>query len=177
MEEAALLDVNKTLPFGAFHMHGVDAKRRVVRFGLHYVAGSAALTAASDLPLSLEPLRGRAAAVAGVPTHVLSESLITEYTPGTGIGWHLDAPPFGILAGISFGGRCRMRFQRREGQQRQTWTIELPPRSLYVLSGVAREEWQAANIAASSRGACGGDGEPLALPLKLTVPPWSHPSI
>jgi hypothetical protein len=48
MEEAASLDVIKTLPFGAFHMHGVDAKRRVVRFGLHYVAGSAALTPASD---------------------------------------------------------------------------------------------------------------------------------
>jgi alkylated DNA repair dioxygenase AlkB len=60
---------------------------------------------------------------------VLSESLITEYTPGTGIGWHRDAPPFGILAGISFGGGCRMRFQRGEGQLRQTWTIELPPRS------------------------------------------------
>ena len=65
IEEAAFLDVIKTLPFGAFRMHGVDAKRRVVRFGLHYLAGSAAMTPASDFPLSLEPLRARAAAVAG----------------------------------------------------------------------------------------------------------------
>lgn len=141
-EETAFLDVIKTLPFGAFRMHGVDAKRRVVRFGLHYVAGSAAMTPASDFPLSLEALRVRAAAVAGIPTHVLSESLVTEYAPGAGIGWHRDSPPFGIVVGISFGGSCRMRFQRGEGQQRQTWNLELPPRSLYVMSGVVREEWQ-----------------------------------
>ena len=142
IEEAAFLDVIKTLPFGAFRMHGVDAKRRVVRFGLHYLAGSAAMTPASDFPLSLEPLRARAAAVAAIPTDVLSESLVTEYAPGAGIGWHRDSPPFGIVAGLSLGGACRMRFQRGEGRQRQIWTLELPPRSLYVLSGVAREEWQ-----------------------------------
>ena len=138
VEEAAFLDAIKTLPFGAFRMHGVDAKRRVLRFGLHYVAGSAEMTPASDFPLSLEPLRGRAAAVAGIPTGHLSESLVTEYMPGAGIGWHRDSPPFGIVAGISFGGECRMRFQRGEGKQRQTWTIELPPRSLYVMCGSAR---------------------------------------
>ena len=101
IEEAAFLDVIKELPFGAFRMHGVDAKRRVVRFGLLYRAGSAAMTRASDFPLSLEPLRARAATVAGIPTRVLSESLVTEYTPGAGIGWHRDSPPFGIVAGIS----------------------------------------------------------------------------
>jgi DNA oxidative demethylase len=141
-EEAAFLDVIKTLPFGAFRMHGVDAKRRVVRFGLNYVAGSAAMTPVSDFPVSLEPLRARAAAVAGIPTRLLSESLVTEYMPGAGIGWHRDSPPFGIVAGISFGDCCRMRFQRGEGRERRTWTLELPPRSLYVMRGVAREEWQ-----------------------------------
>ena len=61
MEEATFLCVIKTLPFGAFRMHGVDAKRRVVRFGVHYLAGSAEMTPASDFPLSLEPLRARTA--------------------------------------------------------------------------------------------------------------------
>jgi len=142
MEEATFLCVIKTLPFGAFRMHGVDAKRRVVRFGVHYLAGSAEMTPASDFPLSLEPLRARTAVVAGVPTHLLSESLVTEYAPGAGIGWHRDSPPFGIVAGISFGGGGRMRFQRDEAPQRQTWSTELPPRSLYLMSGTAREEWQ-----------------------------------
>ena len=121
---------------------GVEAKRRVVRFGIHYVSGSAAIVCASGFPISLELLRERAAAIAGVPTSTLSESLVTEYAPGAGIGWHCDSPSFGIVAGISFGGDCRLRFQRGEGQQRGTWSLDLPPRSLYVLSGIAREEWQ-----------------------------------
>jgi alkylated DNA repair dioxygenase AlkB len=130
------------MPFGPFRMHGVDAKRRVVRFGGHYLAGSAEMRAISEFPLALEPLRARAAGVAGVPPDALSESLVTEYPPGAGIGWHRDSPPFGIVVGISFGAVCRMRFQRGEGEQRQNWSIELPPRSLYVLMGSAREEWQ-----------------------------------
>jgi alkylated DNA repair dioxygenase AlkB len=39
-----------------------------------------------------------------------AEALVTEYTTGAGIGWHRDAPVFGIVAGISLGGTCRMRF-------------------------------------------------------------------
>jgi alkylated DNA repair protein (DNA oxidative demethylase) len=141
-EEAAFLDVITTLPFGPFHMHGVDAKRRVVRFGAHYVAGSAEMRPTSEFPPSLEPLRGRAAAFVGIPAPILSESLVTEYPQGATIGWHCDSPPFGIVAGISLGGACRMRFQRGEGRKRQTWALDLPPRSLYVMSGLAREEWQ-----------------------------------
>jgi alkylated DNA repair protein (DNA oxidative demethylase) len=141
-EEAAFLQAIRQLPFGTFRMHGVDAKRHVVHFGVHYTAGSAEMRPASEFPLSLEPLRGRAAALVGIPTHALSESVVTEYPPGAGIGWHRDSPTFGIVAGISFGGSCFMRFQRGEGPQRQTWTIELPPRSLYMMSGSSREEWQ-----------------------------------
>jgi hypothetical protein len=37
-EEVGFLVVIKELPFGNFRMHGVDAKRHVVRFGAHYVA-------------------------------------------------------------------------------------------------------------------------------------------
>ena len=141
-EETVFLNTIKKLPFGAFRMNGVEAKRRVVRFGIHYVSGSAAIVRASGFPISLEPLRERAAAIAGVPTSTLSESLVTEYAPGAGIGWHCDSPSFGIVAGISFGGDCRLRFQHGERQQRETWSLDLPPRSLYVLSGIAREEWQ-----------------------------------
>jgi alkylated DNA repair protein (DNA oxidative demethylase) len=141
-EESSFLDIIKGLPFRAFRMHGVDARRRVVRYGAHYVAGSAAMMPVSDFPASLEPLRTRAARIAGVPARVMSEALVTEYSVGAGIGWHRDSPPFGIVAGISLGGDCRMRFQRQRGVERQTWTIELPSRSLYVMTKAAREEWQ-----------------------------------
>jgi alkylated DNA repair protein (DNA oxidative demethylase) len=141
-EERAYLTVIRNLPFGPFRMHGVDAKRRVVRYGEHYVSGSAEMKPPSAFPASLEPLRERAAAVTSVPVAALSETLVTEYTPGAGIGWHRDSSPFGIIVGISFGAQCRMRFQRGEGIDHQTWSIELPSRSLYMLSGTVREDWQ-----------------------------------
>ena len=46
---------------------------------------------------------------------------MTEYRPGAGIGWHRDAPPFGIVAGVSLAGTCRMRFQTR-GRLRQGYS-------------------------------------------------------
>ena len=141
-EELAYLTMIRDLPFGPFRMHGVDAKRRVVRFGGHYLSGSAQMNPCSEFPASLEPIRERAATVSGLPVSALSESLVTEYTPGAGIGWHRDSPPFGIIVGISLGAECRMRFQRGEGKDRQTWSIDLPSRSLYMLSGSVREDWQ-----------------------------------
>ena len=141
-EERAYLAVIQDLAFGPFRMHGVDAKRRVVRFGGHYLSGSAEMKPASAFPAALEPLRQRAAAVTGVPAADLSEVLVTEYTTGAGIGWHRDSQPFGVIVGISLGAPCRMRFQQGQGKDRQTWSLDLPSRSLYMLSGDAREAWQ-----------------------------------
>jgi len=64
-EEAAFLKVIKEMPFGPFRMHGVDAKRHVVRFGGHYLSGSAKMKPTSEFPRSLKPLRARAAVVSG----------------------------------------------------------------------------------------------------------------
>ena len=45
----------------------------------------------------------------------LVEVLVTEYAPGAGIGWHRDAPMFGMVAGISLLSACRFRFERGKG--------------------------------------------------------------
>jgi alkylated DNA repair dioxygenase AlkB len=141
-EEAAFLDVIKHLSFGPFVMHGMEAKRRVANFGLRYARPSRSLTDAPEFPPGLEPLRLRAASLAGIAPDEFAHLLVNEYRPGAGIGWHRDSPPFGIVAGISFGAACRMRFQKGEGASRETWAVELPPRSIYLLTGSAREEWQ-----------------------------------
>jgi alkylated DNA repair dioxygenase AlkB len=71
-----------------------------------------------------------------------AEALVTEYAPGAGIGWHRDAPTFGVVAGISLAGSCRMRFQTGAGAARKACALELPPRSIYGLTGEARQNWQ-----------------------------------
>jgi 2OG-Fe(II) oxygenase superfamily len=72
------------------------------------------LTPAAPVPDELLSLQRDAALLAGVEPPEFSEVLVTEYPPGAGIGWHRDAPHFGIVAGVSFAAPCRMCFRRGE---------------------------------------------------------------
>jgi alkylated DNA repair protein (DNA oxidative demethylase) len=141
-EEAELIEFVRRVAFGEVRMHGVAAKRRVAQFGWRYSFESYQLTPAASVPPALYDLRQRAAMLAKVEALDLSEVLVTEYTPGAGIGWHRDAPVFGIVAGVSLGAGCRMRFRTGEVRKWRTVAVELPARSIYVLSGSARKEWQ-----------------------------------
>jgi alkylated DNA repair dioxygenase AlkB len=141
-EERELLGIIAGIEFREFQMHGVTAKRRIAHFGWHYSFDSHALSPASPMPEGLEDVRRRAAVLAGIEPSAFAETLITEYTPGAGIGWHRDAPPFGIIAGLSLAGACRMRFQKGKGDERHTAAVDLEPRSCYVIAGDARTKWQ-----------------------------------
>jgi alkylated DNA repair dioxygenase AlkB len=109
---------------------------------LRYAFTSHRLTPASEIPHEFCAIRARAAKLAGVEPDSFSEVLVTEYPPGAGIGWHRDAPPFGIIAGISLAANCTMRFRKGIAGNRETSALELPRRSLYALAGIARTEWQ-----------------------------------
>jgi hypothetical protein len=51
-------------------------------------------------------------------------------------GWHRDAPIFGDeIAGVSLLGRSPLQLRDAEGA---VTTVELPPRSAYVMVGAAR---------------------------------------
>jgi alkylated DNA repair dioxygenase AlkB len=141
-EERDLLALLQTLPFYEFKLHGVAAKRRVLHFGLRYALDSRVLSTAPEIPSQFEPIRRRAAAFAGIASDDFSQTLVNEYRPGAGIGWHHDSPTFGIVAGISLGATCTMRFQRGSSEQRRTSALELPSRSMYLLTGDARNLWQ-----------------------------------
>jgi len=141
-DEAALASKLRELPFGAVEMRGQVARRRTAHFGWVYGYESWKIAPGPPLPVFLEPLRERAAALAGVEPGALAEALLTEYPAGAGIGWHRDAPQFGLVVGMSLLGACRMRFQRGTGAARQTRALELAPRSAYVLDGAVRWQWQ-----------------------------------
>jgi alkylated DNA repair dioxygenase AlkB len=82
------------------------------------------------------------ATLARVTADAFSEALVTEYQPGATIGWHRDAPPFGVVGGVSLASPCRFRFRRGRPGAWETCELTLPPRSAYVLDGPARGEWQ-----------------------------------
>jgi DNA oxidative demethylase len=141
-EEHDLLGMIRAIEFRTLQMHGVTAKRRIKQFGLHYAFESYRLTPTDPIPADFIIIGARSAELAGIDPSAWAEVLVTEYPAGAGIGWHRDAPAFGIVAGVSLLGSCRMRFQTGAGATRVTRAIELPPRSLYLLTGEVRTNWQ-----------------------------------
>src|ERR1700728_754535 len=75
-EEQCFLDVIRTLSFGPFVMHGIEAKRRIANFSLRYLRPSHALIPAPEFPTALEPLRKRAASLAGIEPSEFAHALI-----------------------------------------------------------------------------------------------------
>ena len=142
-EESRLLKTVETLPFREVTMHGATARRTVIHFGWDYGYESWKISPADPLPEDFHHLRSRCADLISRHESELEQILIARYPPGAGIGWHRDAPMFGPeVVGVSLGAACTMRFRRKMAAGYEAWPQLLEPRSLYVLSGAARTEWQ-----------------------------------
>lgn len=141
-EEPRYLTAVAALPYSQIKMRGQVARRRTAHFGWLYGYESWRIEPGPALPDFLLPLRDRAGALAQVEPLALAEVLVTEYPAGAGIGWHRDAPMFGLIVGISLGTACRMRFRRATGGRQDTAELTLGPRSAYVLNGPVRYAWQ-----------------------------------
>ena len=141
-EEAELLRFMDDVDFRELEMRGQVARRTVRHYGLNYEYETGDVTQSDPLPDPLVPLRARCAELARVEPDELAQILVTRYPAGAPIGWHRDAPMFGLVVGVSLGSASRMRFQRGKGAERVTWELELAPRSAYVLAGQARWTWQ-----------------------------------
>jgi alkylated DNA repair dioxygenase AlkB len=141
-EEARLVDAFADLPFKEFEFQGFLGKRRVVSFGTRYDFNGGGLKTAEPMPPYLLPLRERAAAFAGLAPERLAHALVTEYRLGTAIGWHRDRPHYGDVIGISLLSPCTFRMRRKRGTGWERAALRLPRRSVYLLRGPSREEWQ-----------------------------------
>ena len=142
-EERSLVAAFEAGDWEEVRMRGQTALRTVRHFGHRYDYEGWRLVPAEALPDSVAWLRERAAALAEVAAEDFTETLVTRYPPGAGIGWHRDAPLFGAkVVGVSLLAPCRLRFQRRTAEVRRVHELQLAPRSAYVLSGAARWSWQ-----------------------------------
>jgi alkylated DNA repair protein (DNA oxidative demethylase) len=139
-EERVLLEAMAGVEFKTFEMRGQVAKRRVAHFGFDYGYDSWKVTPSTPFPAFLLPLRDRVAQYLDVAPEEVAEALVTEYTPGAGIGWHRDAPVFGVVAGVSLLADCDFRFRR--GEASNTVPLRVARRSVYKLTGEARWGWQ-----------------------------------
>lgn len=79
---------------------------------------------------------------ADVKPEDLPHALVTEYSPGTTIGWHRDKGIFNDVVGVSLPAPCvfRLRHKTAAGWERYSLTAE--PCSMYLLRGAARTQWE-----------------------------------
>lgn len=149
-EEAALVATVAALPLANMQYQQYTARRRVVSYGGSYDFSAQKLRTAEPLPDWLEPLRERAGAWAGIAPERFTQALVAEYAPGTPLGWHRDVPDFEDVVGISLLNEAVLRFRPYPhvvGSKAPGLKIPVSPRSIYLLRGAARWEWQHSVVA------------------------------
>ena len=119
------------------------AKRRVASFGAGYDFTENELTPAPQMAEFLLPLREKLAAWVNIRPEDFGYALVAEYRPGTQLGWHRDVPHFEVVAGVSLASTATMRFRRFPPEKKaRIYSLDLAPRSAYVLREEARWKWQ-----------------------------------
>ena len=141
-EQAALVESIRQLDLKPFEFHGHLGNRRVVSFGLKYDYSRRSVEPASEMPAFLDDLLIRVADFAGTDPNAFRQVGVSEYRAGAGIGWHKDKQEFGIIVGVSLLTSATMRFRRANGAGWTRVSHTVKPRSIYILDGEARTEWE-----------------------------------
>ena len=141
-EEQALIERSSATDLAPFRFHGWLGNRRTQSFGWRYDFDEASFTPGEPIPAWLHETRDKAAAFAGLPPADFVHVLVARYDPGAGIGWHRDRDVFDEVVGVSLGTPATLRFRQRVPAGFKRASIEVVPRSAYLLSGPARHEWE-----------------------------------
>jgi len=115
-----------------------DLKRRVQHYGYKYDYKARTVTNDAYLGALPEWLLPITQKLLFKP----DQAIVNEYEPGQGISAHIDCVPCfdGTIASLSLGAPAMMVFTHPKTGQKEE--IYLQPRSLLLLSGSARYEWQ-----------------------------------
>jgi len=130
------------LPLQPFQFGAFEGHRRVKSFGFRYDYTVQKLQPSEPIPDWLGTVAREVEAFGELPPGSVRQILCTEYDVGVGIGWHRDKPHFDKVFGLSLGSACKFRFRRRRDDKWERFTLTAEPRSLYLLDGEARSQWE-----------------------------------
>jgi len=141
-EERALIDRLSEADLSPFRFHGWLGNRKTQSFGWRYDFDDGSFSPAEPIPGWLTAVRETAARLAGVKPDDFLHVLLARYDPGAGIGWHRDRDVFDKVVGISLATPATLRFRRRKPGGFDRASLDLAPRSAYLLSGEVRWDWE-----------------------------------
>jgi len=144
-EERALLRIVQDFPLREMRYKAYTARRRGIGFGGSYDFDNHRLRPGPPLPEALHPLRARVAIWMGMAPEDFTHVLLSEYRPGTPLGWHRDVPDFEDIVGVSLHSSAVMQlrpFPPAGASAPASLQLLIEPRSIYMLRGEARWAWQ-----------------------------------
>jgi alkylated DNA repair dioxygenase AlkB len=141
-EDAELARLLDAAPLAPFRFGQWQAKRLTASYGSGYDFTRQRVAEAPPMPEWLLALRDALAPLAGRRPEEFVQAQLIRYDPGTGIGWHRDRSQYGEVIGLSLTAPATFRLRRRTPAGFERRSVELPARSLYLLSGEVRREWE-----------------------------------
>ena len=141
-EEKQLIDRLTALELAPFRFHGFIGNRKTRSFGWRYDFDDSSFARTEPIPDWLRSLQQQAAAFGGMEPDDFAHALLARYDPGAGIGWHRDRDVFENVVGISLGTPATLRFRQRIASGFRRTSVQVEPRSAYLLSGEARHDWE-----------------------------------
>lgn len=141
-EEQMLIEHLPAEELSPFRFHRWIGKRLTRTFGWSYDFENGSFAPAEPIPDWLQALSARAASFAGIKPGSFEHALLVRYDPGAGIGWHRDRPQFDSVVAVSLGSSAVLRLRRRKPGGFDRANLEVEPRSAYLLSGEARQQWE-----------------------------------
>lgn len=140
--EARLAELIDAAPLAPFQFGQWEGKRMTANYGSAYDYQRGRPIPAPPLPDWLEDLRGRIVPLLGRDPAAFVQALLIRYDPGAAIGWHRDRPQYDEVIGLSLSAPATLRLRRRTEGGFERASVELPPRSIYLLSGEVRAAWE-----------------------------------
>jgi alkylated DNA repair dioxygenase AlkB len=144
-EEMQLVKIIQKYPLKNLIFQGFEAKRKVISLGYDYHFDTRKITKGLPIPEELHPLLTKVGEKLNIPPEKFAEVLVTEYSEGTVINWHRDAPPFEKIAGISLLSDCVFKLRPYDKSKQTRAAVRsfvVAARSLYLMEGEAREAWE-----------------------------------
>lgn len=141
-EERSLAERIDAAPLAPFQFGQWEGKRLTTHYGSGYDFSRQRVAEAPPLPDWLIAVRGKLAPQVGREPEAFEAALLIRYDAGAGIGWHRDRPQYDEVMGLSLSAPCVLRLRRRTAAGFERRKVDLPPRSLYLLSGEVRREWE-----------------------------------
>lgn len=144
-EELNLIGVISGLQLHSFKFQGYEAKRKVASYGYDWSFDTRRLSRGKEIPGAFNSIIETVAGKINVSKTSFAELLVTEYPVASVINWHRDAPPFDIIAGLSLASDCIFKlrpYDKAKQKRNAVISIPLKRRSLYMISGESRTEWE-----------------------------------